>query len=75
MVALGAGFAKTKAAHRQKGLIGSMPLQFSHFGEMPLQKHNLEKCHYNFSIPLRMPFWLFKDITIQEIHVFLREQM
>jgi hypothetical protein len=39
------------------GLIGSMPLQLSHFGKMPLQKHNLEKCHYNFSIPLRMPLW------------------
>jgi hypothetical protein len=38
------------------GLIGSIPLQLSHFGEMPLQKHKLEICHSNFSIPLYMPF-------------------
>jgi hypothetical protein len=39
-----------------KGLIGSMPLQLSHIGEMPLQKSNLKKYHYNFFIPLMMPF-------------------
>jgi hypothetical protein len=27
-----------------------MPLQLSHFGEMPLQKHKLKICHSNFSI-------------------------
>jgi hypothetical protein len=53
-----------------QGLIGSMPLQLSHIGEMPLQKSNMEKCHYNFFIPLTMPFCSFKDITIQKIHVF-----
>jgi hypothetical protein len=38
------------------GLIGSMPLQLSHFGDMSLQKLKLEICHYNFVIHLSMPF-------------------
>ena len=33
-----------------------MPLHNSPLGEMPLQKPNLEKCHYNSHIPLYMPF-------------------
>jgi hypothetical protein len=36
----------------KKGLIGSMPLQFSSVRDMPLQKLNLEKCHSNFHIQL-----------------------
>lgn len=38
------------------GLIGSMPLQFSQVGDMPLQKLNLDICHYNFFVFLSMPF-------------------
>jgi hypothetical protein len=39
-----------------KGLIGFMPLQPLRVGKMPLQKVKLEICHYNFLIPLCMPF-------------------
>jgi hypothetical protein len=56
--------------HELIGLIGSMPLQLSWVGKMPLQKSKLEICHYNYLILLSMPFSLLNRITIQKIHVF-----
>jgi hypothetical protein len=41
-----------KRLEKIKELIGSMPLQLSYFGDMPLQKSNLEICHSNLLIPL-----------------------
>jgi hypothetical protein len=44
-------------------LIGTMPLQASLVGEMPLQKHKLEIRHSDFVIPLPMPFGPISVLT------------
>jgi hypothetical protein len=53
-----------------------MPLQFSHFGDMPLQKSNLEICHYKSLIPLTMPFcfqyqFIYSSYTIVVVHIHM----
>jgi hypothetical protein len=36
-----------------------MPLQFSRFGDMPLQFAYSERCHYNFLLPCDLPFCMY----------------
>jgi hypothetical protein len=46
-----------------------MPLSIPRLAYMPLQKHNLRKCHSNFGIPPHMPFSTTKRIPVHKICV------
>jgi hypothetical protein len=47
-----------------------MPFQFSPTGEMPLQKPDLEICHFNFLVLPSTPFSSLNRIADQKIHYF-----
>jgi hypothetical protein len=59
-----------------KGLIGSMPLQTSHFVNMSLKKQDLKICHSNFFLPPYVPLWSLQkhvlSIILTYLHIYSR---